>query len=72
MLLNSKKSIKTVRIVAEGSLFWEIIKGEQHYSSVTLSTLKFLLNELSLGDIIVEFKNIQNANLIGSAIAALA
>ena len=72
MLLNSKKSIKTVRIVAEGSLFWEIIKGEQYYSSVTLSTLKFLLNELSLGDIIVEFKNIQNANLIGSAIAALA
>jgi hexokinase len=71
-LLNSKKAVKTVRIVAEGSLFWGTIKGQNRYLSMTRSTLRSLLNELQLKEVSFEFENIKNANLIGSAIAALA
>ncbi|MBU1195636.1 MAG: hexokinase [Proteobacteria bacterium] len=71
-LLNSKKAVKTVRIVAEGSLFWGTIKNENRYLSTAQSTLKQLLNESGLEHIHFEFQHIEDANLIGSAIAALA
>lgn len=70
-LLNGIKSVKTVRIVAEGSLFWGTIHGENRYLSITQSTLKSLLNEFDLREVSFKFENINNANLIGSAIAAL-
>lgn len=71
-LLASKKRVETVRIVAEGSLFWGRIRGENRYLSTTQSTLRSLLDELNLKDVHFEFGKIENANLIGSAIAALA
>jgi len=71
-LVNSKQAVETVRIVAEGSLFWGKIRGESRYLSITQSILKSLLNELDLKNIRFEFENIESANLIGSAIAALA
>jgi hexokinase len=71
-LIDSKQTVKTVRIVAEGSLFWGKIRGINRYLSITQSTLKSLLDALNLKDIRFEFENIENANLIGSAIAALA
>lgn len=71
LLKMKDSSIKTVRVVAEGSLFWGKINNELYYSELTRSTLELLLNELGLNDVKVEFDNIENANLIGSAIAAL-
>jgi len=71
-LLNESITTKTVNIVAEGSLFWGKLRGDQHYLNMTKSTLKSLLTDLDLPDVEVEFVKIENANLIGSAIAALA
>jgi len=70
-LLNESMTTKTVNIVAEGSLFWGKLRGDQHYLNMTKSTLKSLLTDLDLPDVEVEFVKIENANLIGSAIAAL-
>ena len=71
-LLNTMNTIERVGILAEGSLFWGTINGEYRYLSITKSTLTSLLRELGLNNVVFEFKNIKNANLIGGAIAALA
>lgn len=66
-LLGEAKSLNTVRIVAEGSLIW---KAPGH-SEMTESTLIALLKALGLPRVNVELIRINNANLIGSAMAAL-
>ena len=70
-LLNGIRPIKTITIVAEGSLFWGKLYGDQHYFNLTNSTLKSLLADLGLSHVDVKIVKIENANLVGSAIAAL-
>jgi hexokinase len=62
---------KTIRIVAEGKLFWSKLAGEHHYLNITRSTLSELLTEFGFPDLSIEWVRIENANLIGSALAAL-
>ena len=67
-LLSETRSVETVRIVAEGSLIWKAPR----FSEETESTLYRMLRSLDLPHIKVELMRIENANLIGSAMAALA
>ena len=64
-------SIKRVRVVAEGSLFWSDSSFGDYKDIVTgaLSSVLAALNEQ--GDVVVDIHKVDNANLIGSAIAAL-
>jgi hexokinase len=69
--------IKTVRLTAEGSLFWSSDQRGQKgakfpsYKCQVLTTLYELLNELGHSDVTVNVELTANANLIGSAVAAL-
>ena len=69
--LNSSDQIGSVRIVAEGSLFWGEINNTPRYLNLTKSTLRRLLNESGCRLVNFEFEKIENTNLLGSAIAAL-
>ncbi len=69
--LVGRQSIQNIRIVAEGGLFWSEVLGEKYYLNLTKTTLETLLNSLGLPKMEIEFSRIKEANLIGTAIAAL-
>lgn len=71
VLISHDNSVKRIRLTAEGSLFWSENKNGQNYNDVVLAQLHKLLGELGHADVQVEIGKIENANLIGSAIAAL-
>lgn len=71
-VLNKSRSRKKVRIIAEGGLFWADLKGESYYANLMKTSLQSLLSKLGLPYVAVEVIKIDNANLIGSALAALA
>ena len=71
-LLNKSRQLKKVRIIAEGGLFWAELDGAPYYSNLTKLTLESILSSFGLAHVDVEFLKIQNANLIGGALAALA
>jgi hexokinase len=71
MLILHDKSIRKVRITAEGSLFWSEVRGCKNYNKVVKSTLKKLLGELGHKKVKVNIAEIESANMIGSGIAAL-
>jgi len=66
-LIATTKSVETARIMAEGSLFWKA----PGYSDEVKKTLNSLIEKMDIPNIKVEIRSIENANLIGSAIAAL-
>ena len=57
--------------MADGSLFWSVVKGEKHYYYLVQDTLLSLLEKLKLSGIEVEISEIDKATLTGTAIAAL-
>ena len=64
-------SVKTVQVLAEGSLFWSKVKtNNTAYVDVVNETLKELLNEAGIKSI-VRISRIENANLIGAAMSVL-
>lgn len=71
LLIAHDKSIKKVRITAEGSLFWSEVTNCKNYNKVVKNTLKVLLSELGHKKIKVNIAQIESANMIGSGIAAL-
>ena len=72
MLLKSyNKDIRKISLVAEGSLFWSENRKDKNYNILVLEKLQELLNESALADIEIHINNINNANLIGTGIAAL-
>lgn len=71
MLAVHDKSIRKVRITAEGSLFWSEVSGCKDYNKVVKSTLKELLREMGHKKIKINIAEIESANMIGSGIAAL-
>jgi len=71
LLATHDKSIKKVRITAEGSLFWSKVNGCKDYNKLVKRTLKELLSEMGHKKIKVNIAEIENANMIGSGIAAL-
>ena len=71
LLATHDKSIRKVRITAEGSLFWSEVAGSKDYNKVVKNTLKDLLSEMGHKKIKVNIAEIESANMIGSGIAAL-
>ncbi|MBT4088788.1 MAG: hexokinase [Deltaproteobacteria bacterium] len=70
-LLWKLQSHNSIRIVAEGALFWGEINGRQQYRERTESTLNMILSNFKLDHLTIEFFKREHANLVGSAIAAL-
>jgi hexokinase len=65
-------SIRRVRVVAEGSLFWSGSDYGGGYKGIVDDTMRNVLFELKQhGSVTVDIHRVDNANLIGSAIAAL-
>jgi len=71
LLIAHDKSIKKVRITAEGSLFWSEVTECRNYNKVVKNTLKQLLSEMGHKKVKVNIAQIESANMIGSGIAAL-
>ena len=71
-MLNKSRTLKTVRIIAEGGLFWAELEGIPYYANLTKLTLESILSTIGLTHVDVDFAKIRNANLIGAALAALA
>lgn len=63
--------VRTVKIIAEGGLFWSQLQGEYQYSERVKSILFQLLGAMDLSFVRIELVKINNANLVGSALAAL-
>lgn len=71
VLVSHDSSIKRIKLVAEGSLFWSECRNGKDYKNLVMSEVQKLLTELGHGDVSVHVDKMDNANLIGSAIAAL-
>ena len=71
VLVSHDKSIKKIHLVAEGSLFWSEDRKGKNYKDLVSEELRKLLIEFNLSDVHVHISKMKNANLIGSAIAAL-
>ncbi len=65
--LNAYRTIHSLRIVAEGGL----ISGAPDFKKTIEGTLKSLLSVFNLSEINIEFVQIDNSNLLGSAVAAV-
>jgi hexokinase len=70
VLHSHDSSIKKVCLTAEGSLFWSHDSHGKNYKDIVLDELHGLLAEFNV-DIQVHIPIMANANLIGSAVAAL-
>ncbi len=71
VMVSHNPEIKRVCLTAEGSLFWSKVKGCKAYNKQVSKYLKAVLEELGHGEVKVKINEIHNANLIGSAVAAL-
>ena len=71
VLKSHDSSIKRIRLVAEGSLFWSEDRKGTDYKDLVDEHLKILLESFGHKDVVVDIHSMVNANLIGSAIAAL-
>ncbi len=71
VLVENDPSIKRIKLVAEGSLFWSEYRKGKNYKNIVMAELQDLLDEMGLKDVHVYVSKMDNANLIGSAIAAL-
>ncbi len=70
-LLYKRQNKSKIRIVAEGALFWGQVSEHDQYRQRVETTLRVLLKTFNLDHLIIELFKKEDANLIGSAIAAL-
>ncbi|MDR3129438.1 MAG: hexokinase [Tannerellaceae bacterium] len=70
VLVSHDALVKSVRLVAEGSLFWSENRKGDDYQKIVDDTLRALLSEMGM-NVKVRIDQMSNANLIGTAIAAL-
>ena len=71
VLLSHDETIKKVLLTAEGSLFWSKNCNGKDYSEMVQEELHCLLKSFGYENVRVELLQMDNANLIGTAIAAL-
>ena len=71
VLLSHTPTTKSILLTAEGSLFWSTNRKGKNYSKMVMEELYCLLKDFKHEDIQVELHQLDNANLIGTAIAAL-
>ena len=72
LLKSYNEDTRKICLVAEGSLFWSENRKDKNYNILVMEKLQELLDEFGLKDIEVHINNMNNANLIGTGIAALA
>ncbi|MDR0415695.1 MAG: hexokinase [Prevotellaceae bacterium] len=65
------KSLHNICLAADGSLFWSSDKNGKDYNELVRENLEILLDSFGLGHIHFHINKLDDANLIGSAIAAL-
>jgi hexokinase len=65
------KTLENICLAADGSLFWSSDKNGSDYNVLVKKTLEAILGSLGLGHIHFHISRLDDANLIGSAIAAL-
>ncbi|MDR0507395.1 MAG: hexokinase [Dysgonamonadaceae bacterium] len=65
------ENIKNICLAADGSLFWSVDKNYQDYNKIVTDSLHNFLAAFGLNHIHVYTSKLDDANLIGSAIAAL-
>ena len=71
LLKSYNLDIHLVCLIAEGSLFWSESRKDKNYNILVMEKLQELLRELELEDVEVHINSMDNANLIGTGIAAL-
>ena len=71
LLKSYNRDIQRVCLIAEGSLFWSESRKDKNYNILVMEKLQELLRELELEDVEVHINSMDNANLIGTGIAAL-
>jgi hexokinase len=71
VLASHNPAMKTIKLVAEGSLFWSEYRKGSDYKDLVEEELRNLLETFGLGHVEITINQMKNANLIGSAIAAL-
>jgi hexokinase len=71
LLISYDNSLNSVKITAEGSLFWSKAKNCKNYNKTVKLTLTDLLGEMGHKKMKIDIAEIENANMIGSGIAAL-
>ena len=71
LLKSYNRDIHRVCLIAEGSLFWSEGRKDKNYNILVMEKLQELLRELELEDVEVHINSMDNANLIGTGIAAL-
>ena len=65
-------SVKRVQVLAEGSLFWSKIKtGQASFADIVNETVNKIVHEIGLPKVEVKIAQMENANLIGAAMAVL-
>ncbi|EEZ28043.1 hexokinase [Bacteroides fragilis] len=71
LLKSYNRDIHRGCLIAEGSLFWSESRKDKNYNILVMEKLQELLRELELEDVEVHINSMDNANLIGTGIAAL-
>lgn len=71
LLKSYNRDIHRVCLIAEGSLFWSESRKDKNYNILVMEKLQELLRELELEDVEVHINSMDNANLIGTGVAAL-
>ena len=71
LLKSYNRDIHRVCLIAEGSLFWSESRKDKNYNILVMEKLQELLRKLELEDVEVHINSMDNANLIGTGIAAL-
>lgn len=71
LLKSYNKDLRKICLVAEGSMFWSRNRKNKDYHVLVMEKLQELLCEFQLEDVEVRINQMDNANLIGTGIAAL-
>lgn len=71
LLISHDHSIRKIKITAEGSLFWSKVQKSKNYNKTVKQTLYDILDYMGHKKVKVKIVHIENANLVGSGIAAL-
>jgi hexokinase len=71
-LKTANSQVKKVQVLAEGSLFWSKIKtGKASYAEMVDVEVNKLVKDLGISGVNVKIAQMENANLIGAAMAVL-
>jgi hexokinase len=71
-LKTADQKVKKVQVLAEGSLFWSKIRtGKSSYAELVDQYVNKLVHDMGMPDVTVKIARMENANLIGAAMAVL-